>query len=220
MKKITFLHILSILFCTSLLFSQDASRFQNDIQTIKQYDKIYAPPKEPILFIGSSSFRLWNDLERTFADYAVLNRGIGGAVIKDITYYIDDLITPYKPRQIFIYVGENDIANEATSETVLKDTKHLLTLIRERLPNAPIVYISIKPSPSREKYLTKVIEANKLIRDYIATQKNIHFIDVYSLMLTPEGKSKPELFREDNIHMNNLGYDIWIKEIKPYLLKR
>jgi len=200
--------------------AQDAQRFQNDIQTIKQYDKIYMPPKDPILFIGSSSFRLWSDMERTFADYVVLNRGIGGAVINDISYYIDDLVTPYHPRQIFIYVGENDIANDATAEAILNNTKKLLALIRERLPNVPIIYISMKPSPSREKYLAKVLEANNRIKEYVATQKNMRFIDIYGLMLTPEGKPKPELFLEDRLHMNALGYAIWIKEIKPYLLKR
>lgn len=220
MKKAAFLFILSTLYSTTQLFAQEATRFQNDIQTIHQYDKIYAPPKNPVLFIGSSSFRLWGDMERTFANYAVLNRGIGGAVTNDITYYLDDLVTPYNPRQIFIYVGENDIANNATPETVLNNTKRLLIEIRERIPNVPIVYISIKPSPSREKFLPVVIDSNKLIRDYITTQKDMHFIDVFNPMLTTEGKSKPEIFLADRLHMNNLGYEIWIKEIKPYLLKR
>lgn len=219
MKKITFL-LLSVLSLVSSVYAQDPARFQNDIQTIREYDKIYAPPKDPILFIGSSSFRLWGNLERTFAEFDVLNRGIGGSVINDISFYIDNLVTPYQPRQIFIYVGENDIANEASTETVLKDTQHLLALIRERSPNTPIVYIAIKPSPSREKYLLKVKAANERISDYLATQKNMSFIDVYSLMLTPDGKSRPELFLSDRLHLNQLGYDIWIKEIKPQLLKR
>lgn len=220
MKKIISLFIVSFLLCSSLLFSQEVSRYQNDIQTIKQYDKIYAPPKNPILFVGSSSFRLWGDLERTFANYQVLNRGIGGAVIKDISNHIDDLITPYAPRQIFIYVGENDIANQTTSEAVLNNTKKLLTEIRERLPSVPIVYIAMKPSPSREKFLPIVIKANQQIRDYIATKKNMTFIDVFTPMLTREGKPKPELFLADQLHMNQSGYAIWIKAIKPHLLKR
>ena len=220
MKKIILLLSVSVLFTNTILFSQEVSRYQNDIQTIKQYDKIYAPPKNPIVFVGSSSFRLWSDLERTFANYQVLNRGIGGAVIQDISNHIDDLITPYKPRQVFIYVGENDVANQATSEAVLNNTKKLLTEIRERLPNVPIVYVAMKPSPSREKFLPIVIKANQLIQDYIATQKNMTFIDVFSPMLTREGKPKPELFLADQLHMNQSGYAIWIKDIKPHLLKK
>ena len=220
MKKIILLLSVSVLFTNTILFSQEVSRYQNDIQTIKQYDKIYAPPKNPIVFVGSSSFRLWSDLERTFANYHVLNRGIGGAVIQDISNHIDDLITPYKPRQVFIYVGENDVANQATSEAVLNNTKKLLTEIRERLPNVPIVYVAMKPSPSREKFLPIVIKANQLIQDYIATQKKMTFIDVFSPMLTREGKPKPELFLADQLHMNQSGYAIWIKDIKPHLLKK
>ena len=221
MRKSTILLALVIIWGSSYVFAQNKPRFANEVQTIKQYDKIYAPPKNPVLFVGSSSFGLWSDLERTFAEYAALNRGVGGTVINEITYYINDLIIPYNPRQIFLYVGENDVPDErTTSDSILQRTKHLLTLIRERLPKVPIVYISMKPSPSREKYLDKLLVANKLISEYIGTQTDMHFIDVCSLMLTPEGKPRPELFREDRLHMNSLGYDIWIKEIKPLLLKR
>ena len=217
-------HILLLLVCflSGLLhsYAQPASRFQSDIQTIKQYDKIYAPPKAPILFIGSSSIRLWSDLERTFSDDVVLNRGIGGAVVNDISFYVDSLVTPYEPRQVLIYVGENNIGDGATSETVLTETQHLLTLIRQRFPNIPISYIAMKPSPSRDKYRAALEKANTLIRQYITTQKNMSFIDVYTPMLTADGKSRPELFLEDQLHMNQQGYDIWIKEITPHLLKR
>ena len=220
MKKTILLLCIIVFWSSSQVFAQDKPRYWNDVQTIKQYDQIYAPPKDPILFVGSSSIRLWSNLERTFADYNVLNRGLGGTVINEITYYFNDLIIPYHPRQIFLYVGENDLPDgKTTSDSILYRTKRLLTLISQNLPNVPIVYISMKPSPSREKYMDKMIAANRLIREYIATQNNMKFIDVYRLMLTPEGKSKPELFREDKLHMNKTGYDIWIKEIKPYLLK-
>jgi lysophospholipase L1-like esterase len=210
-----------VTFCSfSYLVAQNKPRFENDIQTIRQYDKIYAPSKNPILFVGSSSIRLWSDLERDFADYGVINRGIGGSVINEITYYVNELIVPYHPRQIVLYVGENDLPDEnTTGDSILNRTIHLLTLIREKLPNVPIVYISIKPSPSREKYLAKMILANRLIHDYLATQNEMEFVDVCSLMLTPDGKPKPELFREDRLHMNKMGYSIWIKKIKPYLKK-
>jgi lysophospholipase L1-like esterase len=220
MKKRSVFLVFVTIWSFSHLVAQDITRYKNDIQTIRQYDKIYAPPKNPVLFVGSSSFRLWDDMERTFADYGALNRGIGGSVINEITYYITDLITSYHPRQIVLYVGENDLPDEKTTgDSVLNRTVRLLSLIREKLPNVPIVYISIKPSPSREKYMTKMLLANRLIRDYIATQNDMHFVDVCSLMLTPDGKPRQELFREDRLHMNKLGYSIWIKKIKPYLKK-
>lgn len=100
-------------------------------------------------------------------------------------------MSPYAPRQIFIYVGENEIVNQATSEAILNNTKKLLTEIRERLPYVPIIYVAMKLILSREKYLPIVIKANHLIRDYIATQKNMIFIDVFTPILTREGKPKP-----------------------------
>jgi len=221
MKKIIFVFVFIFHFGSPTVFAQYVPRFGNDIQTIKQYDKIYTPPANAILFVGSSSIRVWRDLERTFADKVVLNRGIGGAVLNDMFYYFDDLITPYQPRQIVLYVGENDLVDDkSTSDTIFNKTKKLLNLIRTKLPKTPIAYISLKPSPSREKYLPKLIQANNQLRDYIKTQKDIDYIDVYSLMLTPNGKPRPELFLADQLHMNERGYAIWTKKIKPFLLKK
>jgi lysophospholipase L1-like esterase len=219
MKKLLFLVFLII--AANPLSAQNKPAYQDDIQTIKKYDQMYEPPYQPILFIGSSSIRKWNDLERTFADYVVLNRGIGGAVVNDITYYLNDIVFPYHPRQIVIYVGENDLPDEqSTADSVLNRTKRLIEGIRAKLPEISILYISIKPSPSREKYQSKAIEANRLIREYLKADENITFIDVFSLMLTPEGKLRPELFIGDMLHMNGQGYKIWRTAVEPYLLKR
>ncbi|SEW28666.1 Lysophospholipase L1 [Chitinophaga sp. YR573] len=219
MKKLLFFVFLII--AGETLSAQNKQAYREDVQTIRKYDQMYEPPYQPILFIGSSSIRKWNDLERTFADYVVLNRGIGGAVVNDITYYLNDIVFPYHPRQIVIYVGENDLPDEqSTADSVLNRTKRLIEGIRAKLPEISILYISIKPSPSREKYQPKAIAANELIREYLKEDKNITFIDVFSLMLTPEGKLRPELFVGDMLHMNGQGYKIWRAAVEPYLLKR
>lgn len=219
MKKLLFFVFLII--AGETLSAQNKQAYREDVQTIKKYDQMYEPPYQPILFIGSSSIRKWNDLERTFADYVVLNRGIGGAVVNDITYYLNDIVFPYHPRQIVIYVGENDLPDEqSTADSVLNRTKRLIEGIRAKLPEISILYISIKPSPSREKYQPKAIAANGLIREYLKEDKNITFIDIFSLMLTPEGKLRPELFTGDMLHMNGQGYKIWRAAVEPYLLKR
>jgi lysophospholipase L1-like esterase len=219
MKKVLILIFLIITVQT--LSAQNKPLYWDDVQTIKRYDEMYEPPYQPILFIGSSSIRKWNDLERTFADYVVLNRGIGGAVVNDITYYLNDLVFAYHPRQIVIYVGENDLPDEnSTADSVLNRTKRLIEGIRAKLPETSILYISMKPSPSRQKYQPKAIEANGLIREYLKADENITFIDIFSLMLTPEGKLRPDLFVGDMLHMNGEGYKIWRAAIAPYLLKR
>lgn len=200
--------------------AQDKPRYWDDVQTIKHYDQMYAPPANPILFVGSSSIRKWEDLERTFASYNAINRGIGGAVVNDITFYLTDLVFAYHPREIVLYVGENDIPDGAGADTVLERTKRLITAIREKLPETPVTYISIKPSPSRDKYRQTVQEANALIKDYLQTQNKITWVDVFTPMLTKEGNSRPEIFQSDMLHLNKDGYEIWKKLIQPTLIKQ
>lgn len=220
MKRLSLLFLLVFIGC-QFLHAQTKPRYWDDVQTIKNYDKIYNPPANPILFVGSSSIRKWDDLERTFASYVVMNRGVGGAVINDMIGYANDLIFSYHPRQIFIYVGENDLVDKSTTaDSILQRTKRLIQLIRTEMPDVPVDYISIKPSPVRAQVIDKAIEANTLIRDYLKSQKNIVFIDVFKFMITPDGKSRPELFGPDMLHMNKTGYEIWRKAIEPYLLKQ
>lgn len=221
--KLTFFAFVLVLGAgsTDLAHAQARPPFWDDVQTIKSYDKLYDPPASPILFIGSSSIRKWNDVERTFAAYVVMNRGIGGAVTNDITYYLDDIVFPYHPRQIVLYVGENDLPQEsATADTVLARTKLLIGRIRAGLPEVPIVYISMKPSPSREKWREKCLMANTLIRNWIAGEKKISYVDIFYPMLDKDGKSRPELFVGDMLHMNAGGYAIWRAAVEPLLLKR
>jgi lysophospholipase L1-like esterase len=201
--------------------AQQKPHYWDDIQTIKSYDKMYAPPANAILFVGSSSIRKWDDLERTFARYVAINRGIGGAFTNDITFYANDVIFPYNPRQIVLYVGENDFTDQTvTPDSVFNRTKQLLIVIRAKLPDIPIIYISIKPSPSRIKNIKRVAAANALIKQYISKEHNMVFIDVFHLMLNRKGAPKSEIFLSDSLHMNHEGYKIWTKAITPYLLKK
>lgn len=217
MKRALFI-ILQLLFvCYG--FAQEKHRFEADVKTIKKYDKIYKPVDNPILFVGSSSIRKWNDLQRVFGSYNVINRGIGGAVIDDIIYFSDDLIFDYAPRQIVLYVGENDLPKEDESpELILKKTVDLINLVRKKIPGVPIVYIAMKPSPVRDQYMDKCKKANELIKKYIKALDNASFVDVYSPMVK-NGKSRPELFVKDMLHMNADGYKIWTKAVKKKLIK-
>ena len=217
LKKILLLSLLAMAGLQS--FSQDQPPFWNDVKTIQEYDKIYAPPKEPILFVGSSSIRLWVDFVKTFKNYTVLNRGIGGAVTSDIDRYLDQIVFPYHPKQIVLYVGENDIVNAPDAETVFSSFEKLYAHIRTQLPSTPIVYIAMKGSPSRKQHQEKAVKANQLIRDYIKQQQNIVFLDVYAPMLDKKGDMQPRLFKNDMLHMNLEGYKIWNGLLMPHLLR-
>jgi lysophospholipase L1-like esterase len=195
--------------------------FWNDIQAFKKQDTEKAPPKNAILFVGSSSFTNWKDVQDYFPGYPIINRGFGGSSLPDVIRYADDIIFPYHPKQIVIYCGENDlvVADSVTGEMVYRRFVELFRMIRKKIPQVPVIFISLKPSPSRWHLREKMITANTSIRSFLSKEKKTVFVDVYSKMLDKDGKPVQEIFREDNLHMNAKGYVIWQKELKPYLLK-
>jgi len=220
-------HISRFLLCTILTvsylsaFSQKEKQpFYDEIKVFKTQDSLNQSPANPVLFVGSSSFRLWSNLQEAFKGYPVLNRGFGGSSLADVIRYADDIIFPYQPKQIVIYAGENDIASDTVdSRMVAERFKTLFNLIRQKLPAVPIVFVSMKPSPSREKYLPVIKQANQIIKNFLWQQGNTNYIDVYSRMLDANGKPRPELFKEDMLHMKPEGYEIWQESLQPYLLK-
>ena len=217
MKRI-YLFILPLL-ASFTLQAQEKAPFQNEIDAFKAADAISMPVKNGILFVGSSSLRMWKDLEKVYAKNQAINRGFGGSTLANAIYYADEIILAYQPRQILIYSGENDIAEGESAEITADRFKTLFNLIRKKMPEVPIDFISIKPSVSREKFMPEFLYANALVKTFLAKQRKTNFINVYDPMLTAEGKPMPDIFLGDNLHMNQKGYDIWIKAITPFLLK-
>lgn len=220
LKKITLLFFAAIIVVTSNA-QQDSYPFWNDIQSFKQKDSVQAPPANAILFVGSSSFTMWKDVQDYFPGYTIINRGFGGSSLPDVIRYAGDVIYPYKPKQIVIYCGENDLAGDEkiSGQTVFERFKILFAMIRNEFKNIPVAYISMKPSPSRQKLFPKMIAGNNLIKEFLKKKKNAVFIDVYSKMLNSDGTPMADIFLEDNLHMNKNGYAIWQKEILPFLIK-
>jgi lysophospholipase L1-like esterase len=196
--------------------------FYSEIQQFKKQDSIHFPPKHAILFLGSSSFRKWQDVQKYFPGYTIINRGFGGSTIPDAIHYLNEIVFPYEPKQVLIYEGDNDLASsdKITADSVLNRFEKLFSLIRKHLPNTSIAFVSIKPSPSREKLMPEMQEANSMIKDFLSHQKNAAFIDVYHAMLNKDGTPDKSLFIGDELHMNDKGYHIWQRIIKPYLLKK
>lgn len=217
MKKI-FLILLGILFFIQAR-AQQGFPFASEIRDFKHQDSLSFPPKNGILFIGSSSIRLWNDLEQRFAGEPIIKRGVGGCEISQVVdFYTPYILFPYHPRKIFIYAGENDIAAGKSSQFVLDEFQKLWHMIHQQLPKTQIYFLSIKPSPSRAKYFGEMINANKLIREYLADKPKSHFIDVSSVIYK-EHTSIPDssLFKPDYLHLNSRGYDRWQRVLKPYV---
>lgn len=217
--KLTLICILSGYFAGAA-FAQESRPFWNEIQAFKRKDSISMPEKHGIVFLGSSSIRKWTDAETTFKEYGVINRGFGGSTLAQAIDYVGDLVTPYTPRQVVIYSGENDIATGTVSATeTLNRLKRLVEKIRADLPYVPIVFLSIKQSPSRAQYTSIVLKANQLIKQYLSTVTHTAYLDVNTKMLDAQGKMRPELFESDMLHLKPTGYAIWEKELKPYLIK-
>ncbi len=199
----------------------NAQPFAEDIAIFKKQDSVFFPPKNAILFIGSSSFTNWKDVQDYFPKHTIINRGFGGSSLLDVIRYADKIIFPYKPKQIVIYCGENDVAGDSTitSKIVFQRFLILYYNIRTNLGNIPISFISMKPSPSRWHMRQIKIDGNKRIAKFLKKKKrNGTFINVWNSMLDEIGKPNVDLFLSDMLHMNVKGYTIWQKIIQPHLL--
>lgn len=215
-KRIIFVSLL-----LGLLLFVNAQPFANDIAAFKKRDSIAFPPKNAILFVGSSSFTMWKDVQEYFPEYIIINRGFGGASLLDVIRYESDIIFPYQPKQIIIYCGENDLSASDTvaGQLVVERFQQLFRDIRNRFPKIPVGYVSMKPSPSRQRLMQKMNEGNMLIKKFLKKKRKTAFIDVYHLMLKEDGMPRTDIFLDDNLHMNKKGYAIWQKIIEPFLLK-
>jgi lysophospholipase L1-like esterase len=198
-----------------------AQPFANEIAAFKKQDSLSFPGTGKILFVGSSSFAFWKDVQQYFPEYSIINRGFGGSSLTDLIRYAPDVIFPYEPKQIVIYCGENDFAGDTSlyPSQVAQRFFDLFNLIRSRYKKVPIAYISMKPSPSRRHLMARFNVANVMIKNFLKKKKKTDSIDVYKAMLNENGQPKEEIFLADQLHMNAEGYKIWKKIIEPYLLK-
>ena len=195
--------------------------FWSDIEAFKAQDSIQMPAQQQILFVGSSSFTYWKDVQSYFPNFPIINRGFGGSSLPDVIRYEKEVIFKYRPKQIVIYCGENDLAGDSTvtGQIVFERFQTLFKDIRTALPNVPVVYVSMKPSPSRTHLMGKMQDGNKMIQSFLGKQKNAIFADVYHLMLNTDGQPEVSLFREDMLHMNAKGYKIWQGLLSGYLIR-
>jgi lysophospholipase L1-like esterase len=192
-------------------------QWEGDIRAFEQSDSAEKPPTKGILFVGSSSIRMWETLAHDFPDLPVINRGFGGSELHDVVHYADRIVLRYKPRVIVVYAGDNDLANGRTPEQVTSDFRRLTRTVHRTLPRTRIVFVSVKPSPSRWSLAAKMRATNALVRRYVKTDKRLAYADVFTPMLGGDGRPRRELFRDDSLHMTPAGYELWTSVIRPYL---
>jgi lysophospholipase L1-like esterase len=194
-------------------------RWAKEIGAFLASDRTHPPPQNAVLFVGSSSVRLWTNLAQSFPQHRIINRGFGGSQLSDSVVFADRIVIPYKPKLILLYAGDNDIAGGKSPEKVCDGFKAFAAKVHAALPATPIGYIAIKACPAREKFLASVMTANGLIRDYCKTDKRLLFVDVFTPMLTPEGQPRADLVIKDGLHPNAKCYELWALILRPVLDK-
>ena len=187
----------------------DTTRFESEIRAFEAADRLAMPQAGGILFVGSSSMRLWPGLANDFPGRTIINRGFGGSTLAEVTHYAPRVVFPYRPRLIVLYAGDNDLAMGMTPDRVADDYRRLVAVVRRELPASRIAYVSIKPSPSRWHLIDEYREANRLIAAEISRDPTQAYVDVFTPMLGANGRPRPELFMADSLHMTRAGYDLW-----------
>ncbi len=222
---ITLLTLLPTTLC-SLSFAHDEAKKTWDPEIkwadadaeFKKKDAENPPGEGSIVFFGSSSFRMW-DVERFFPDLNVINRGFGGSTMPDAIHFAERWVVPLKPKCILIYEGDNDIKNGFSANEVFANYQTLIEKFDKALPNTPVIFVPIKPSISRWTIWPEMKKANKLVADFSANRKNLYYADIATPMFEFNGLPKAFLFKNDGLHLNDVGYDIWKSVIGPIIEK-
>ena len=192
-------------------------RSESEIRAYEASDRATAPSAGGIVFVGSSSIRLWRSLAADFAGLPVLNRGFGGSTLPEAIHYLPRIVLPYRPRTVVLYEGDNDLTFGWGPQRVAADYVQFVRVVRDALPTTRIVFISVKPSPSRWHLVDQQREVNRLVRDIAARDTLQTFVDVFTPMLGANGRPRPELFLADSLHMTPAGYVVWREQVAPHL---
>jgi len=188
-----------------------------EIDQLTANDATNPPPTGAVLFVGSSSIRLWKSVAQDFPDIPVINRGFGGSELADSVFYADRIVLPYHPRIVVLFAGTNDIWSGKFPEKVAADFKAFRTKLHAALPDTKLLFLSINYSPSRTRVQNAMRTANQLIASDCASDPRCTYVDVCTPMLDAHGQPQPVYFQEDMLHMNPAGYAIWTRVLTPLL---
>lgn len=197
--------------------ARDYAKWEKEVAAYEASDRQTPPPKGGILFIGSSTIRLWKTLAEDYPDHKVINRGFGGTEIVDSTHFADRLIFPHEPKQIFLRAGGNDIHAGRTPSEVAFDFSEFVRVIHARLPRTEIIYIGVSPAASRWGESDKYRELNRMIRTMALEMPRVGFVETFDMVLSPEGQAVPELFVKDRLHFSPKGYKLLAERVRPFL---
>ena len=196
------------------------NKYAKELMAFEAKDAANPPPKNPIVFTGSSSFRLWTNVTSDFPGLGVVNTGFGGSQLSDVREHFERVILKYQPRQVLLYCGGNDLNAKKSIAEVVGDLKAVVERIHRELPKTQVTYVSIALNPARWTQRGQILQANAAIKKFMAEDRRRAYVDITAVMLDADGEPKPDIFVADKLHMNRKGYELWIPVIRPYLLTR
>jgi lysophospholipase L1-like esterase len=194
----------------------DPTRFEKDIAAFEAEDRASPPPRGSVLFVGSSSIRYW-DTAKAFPGLTTIKRGFGGSHVSDNIYYADRTIIPYRPKLVVFYAGDADVAAGKSADQIFADFKRFIAMVHTRLDGTPLVIISVKPSPAHWTQMDAIGRTNGLVQAYVAADPLVSFVDVVGALLGDDGRPRPELYTENGLNLNDLGYAAWTKAARPVI---
>lgn len=210
----------NILLAFLLLFSASVfaqNPFEREIVSYEKQDSISMPKKGQILFLGSSSFRLWKNFDADMKGIPAFNRGFGGSTLKDALYYFDRMVVKYQPSWIFMYEGDNDIAKGESPEFIRDEFVEFSTRLKKVLPKTKLVFVAARPSLARTANLQKQRELNSLIQSVVKEQNGLYYLDMHNPFFNADGSLMQDIFVADKLHLNEKGYQIFADQIKNFI---
>ena len=216
MRRFLFFAVLLAFSLVTVQAQNPSAKWKSAIQKFEQQDETDPPAKGGVLFVGSSSIRMW-DLDESFPDKDYINRGFGGSQIADSIAYLDQLVLKHRPKVVLMYAGDNDIAAGKSAKTVANDFKTFQQKVHAELPGTRIMYIAIKPSIKRWDMYPKMADANALIASQCEANPRLTYLDIATPMIEEDGKPNPDLFAKDGLHLNKSGYEVWTQVVTPHL---
>lgn len=193
-------------------------RWKAELDAFAAADRQQLPAPGGVLFVGSSSVRMWTGLEYTFPEQSVvIRRGFGGSRLSDCADLVHRLVLPYRPRLVVLYAGENDLTEGAGPQDLLSHFVRFVKQVQTAQPNTRIAYLSIKPSPSRLAHMMTMREANLLIQTHVLAHDDLDYIDVHTAMLDNDGRPRAELYVRDQLHLSAEGYGLWRQIVSAHL---
>ena len=197
--------------------SASSAKWEKDVAAFEAADRTNPPPKNALLFLGSSTIVRWKTLEKDYPNQPIINRGFGGNEIADSTHFADRIIFPYRPKMIYLRAGGNDIHNGKSAEQVFEDFKAFVSTVHGKLPETEILFISLSPSIARWDERDANKKLNALVEAYVKGKPRLKYIDTWSVPLDAKGQPRPELFVEDKLHLSPEGYKLLIERVRPYI---